>query len=66
MCESFLEVTIEVRIPFTRTIIVPTEQIERGIEMALTDFPGITLNEGCQDYAEGKPELVINQVTTHR
>ena len=65
MCESFIEVTVEIRVPYSRTIVVPTEHIEQGIEACLNEFPGVSLREGCQEYEEGKPEMLISRVRRH-
>lgn len=66
MCESFIEITVEIKVPFIRTIVVPTDQIEEGIAACMGEFPGVALKEGCQDYREGESELVISKVKHHR
>lgn len=66
MCESFIEVTVEIRVPFTRTIVLPAEKVEEGAAICLDEFPDLTLSGGDQEYHQGKPDLVITRVRSYR
>jgi hypothetical protein len=66
MCESFIEITVEIRIPFTRTIILPAEKVEEGAQICLNELPELSLADRDQMYDRGDPEVVITRVRSHR
>lgn len=66
MCESFIEVTVEIRVPFTRTIVLPAEKVEEGASICLKEFPELKQASTDQEYIQGEPDLVITKVKSYR